>query len=118
MATAVEQLPQVDRRPMNRPALLVVLRWVAALATVSGVALALFFGAGPIRMTVHDRVSVFQVGGEQGTGLTVTDQTRTETHRVTCVPFLNYDGGANQNGACAARVRGPLRTAGIGLLVF
>ena len=38
--------------------------------------------------------------------------------RVTCVPFLRYDGGANQNGACAARVRGPLRLAGIGLLVF
>ena len=37
---------------------------------------------------------------------------------MTCVPFLGYDGGANQNGACAARVRGRLQLAGVGLLVF
>ena len=106
------------QRVIAGPRPVVVVRWVGALAATTGVALALFFGAGPIRITVHDQVGVTQASGEHGTGLTVTDQTRTETRRVTCVPFLRYDGGANQDGACAARVRGPLRLAGVGLLVF
>jgi hypothetical protein len=118
MAFAAERLAQEARHPIDRRARLVVVRWVAALAAVSGLAVALFFGVGPIRITVHDRVAVTQATGAEGTGLTVTDQTRAETRRVTCVPYLRYDGSANQDGACAARVRGPLRVAGVGLLGF
>ena len=118
MAAAVEQLPLAQRHPIDRRPPAVVLRSVAALAAVTGLGLALFFGVGPIRVTVHDRVAVAQLSGEQGTGLTVTDQTQPEVRRVTCVPFLRWDGGANEDAACAAHVRGPLHVAGVGLLVF
>jgi hypothetical protein len=118
MAVAVGRLPQAERHPIDRRAPVVVVRWVAALAATSGVALALFFGVAPIRMSVHEQVGVTQASGEQGTGLTVTDQTRTETRAVTCVPFLRYDSGSNQDRACKARVQGPMLVAGLGLLLF
>ena len=118
MALAAERLAHEAHHPIDRRARLVVLRWIAALAAVSGLALALLFGVGPIRITVHDRVAVTQATGEEGTGLTLTSQTQAETRRVTCVPFFRYDDSSSQDGACAAHVGGRLHLAGIGLLLF
>jgi len=118
MVLVAERLEHEARHPIDRRARLVVVRWVAALAAVSGLALALLFGVGPIRITVHDRVAVTQATGEEGTGLTLTTQTQTETRRVTCVPFFRYDDSSNQDGACTTRVGGRLHVAEIGLLVF
>jgi hypothetical protein len=118
MAVAVEPLAQAERHPVDRRAPLLVVRWAAAMAAVAGMVLALFFGVVPIHITVHDRVGVLQAGGEQGTSLTLTGQTRPEVRQVSCVPLLRYDDSSGQDSTCAAKVAGTLRLAGIWLLVF
>jgi len=121
VAIAVERAPLAEgrveeRRRRLRP--VVALRAVAALAAVSGMALVLFFGVAPIHVTVHEQVAVERAGGEEGSTLFVTDQARTESRQVTCVPYLQFDSSSDQNPACTAKVRGPLRLAFVGLLVF
>jgi hypothetical protein len=120
MAVAVERVPLATDRAHKRGRLelLVVLRCVGALAAVTGMALALFFGLGRIHVTVHEQVGVERVGGERGSTLFLTDQTRIESRQVTCVPYLQFDSSSDQSPACDAKVRGPLRMAFIGLVVF
>ena len=120
MAVAVERAPLADASAQKRRRLrpVIVLRSVAALAAVSGMGLALFFGTVPIRVTVHERVGVERAGGEKGSTLFVTDQTRIESRQVKCVPYLQFDSSSDENQACNAKVRGPLRLAVVGLLVF
>ena len=117
MAVAVEPARQAaaHHRPL-RP--VVVLRCLGALMTIAGMALALYFGVAPIRITVQEQVPVEQASGEQGTGLTATGQTRSQTANVTCVPYLQFDSSADQDPACAARVHGRLGLAFAGLLLF
>jgi len=114
MAVAVERLPVGVARARQA----VVLRCLGALMAVTGMALALFFGLAPMRITVHDQVPIVQVTGERGAGLTETGQTRAVTGRVTCVPYLQFDSSSDQNGACAATVHGRLGMAFAGLLLF
>src|SRR3954469_10170386 len=110
MAVVVEPASHAGQRAHARrgPRPVVVLRWVAGLATIGGMALALYFGVAPIRITVHDQVSVMQASGEQGTGLTETGQTRAGTDTVKCVPYLQFDSSSSQHPACEARVHGRL----------
>jgi hypothetical protein len=120
MAVAVERAPLTGDHAQERGGLrpVVVLRVVGALAAVSGMALALFFAVGPIHITVHDQVAVEQASGQDGSTLTATNQTRIESRQVTCVPYLQFDSSSDQNRACTAKVRGPLRLALVGLVVF
>jgi hypothetical protein len=117
MAVAVERLSSAQK-PLDGRTRLVVIRSVGALAAVCGLAIALFFSVAPIHISVHERVGVTQLAGEDGTGLVVTDQTQLETRRVTCVPLLQYDTSADQNAACSPKVQGRLGLAGLGLAAF
>ena len=96
----------------------VVLRCLGALFTITGMALVLYFGVAPIRITVQQQVPVEQVSGERGLGLTDSGQTRGQTARVTCVPLLQFDSSVDQNPACTAKVHGRLGVAFAGLLLF
>ena len=120
MAVVVKPLPHAaahDRQARRlRP--VVVVRCVGALLTITGMALALYFGVAPIRITVQEQVPIEQASGEQGTGLTATGQTRAGTARVTCVPLLQFDSSVDQNPACEAKVHGRLGMAFGGLLLF
>src|SRR5690242_5301314 len=114
MAVVTERLPRTVARERQA----VVLRCLGAVMAITGMALALFFGVGPVRITVQAQVPVEQVSGDQGTGLTATGQTHAETVRVTCVPYLQFDSAADQNAACEAKVHGRLGVAFAGLLLF
>jgi len=117
MAVAVEPAPQVAAHHRRlRP--VVVLRCLGALMMVTGMALALYFGVAPIRITVQQQVAIEQASGEQGTGLTATDQTQPQAARVTCVPYLQFDSSSDQYPACTAKVHGRLGAAFAGLLLF
>jgi hypothetical protein len=120
MAVAVERGRFAEDRAqkLRRLRPVVVLRCVGALAAVSGMALVLFFGLAPIHVTVYEHVGVVRAGGERGSTLFVTDQTRIESHQVTCVPYLQFDSSSDQNQACGPKVHAPLRLAFVGLLVF
>jgi hypothetical protein len=121
MAVAVERAPHpaaARQRHLRRLRPVVVLRWLGALMTVTGMALALLFGVAPIRITVQQQVPVEQVGGEGGSNLTETGQTRADTVRVTCVPSLQFDSSSDQNPGCKAKVDGRLGVAFAGLLLF
>jgi hypothetical protein len=119
MAVAVERAPHAaaQERQARRLRPVVVLRWLGALMAITGMALALYFGVAPIRITVQQQVPVEQASGEQGTGLTVTGQTPVET-RVTCVPYLQFDSSVSENTACQAKVHGRLGVAFAGLVLF
>jgi hypothetical protein len=120
MAVAVERVPHAaaaDRHARQLPPV-VVLRCLGALTAITGMALALYFGVGPIRITVQAQVPVVQVTGERGLGLTETGQTQSETSRVTCVPYMQFDSSADQNPACQAKVHGRLGVAFAGLVLF
>ena len=71
MAVVTERLPRTVARERQA----VVLRCLGAVMAITGMALALFFGVGPVRITVQAQVPVEQVSGDQGTGLTATGQT-------------------------------------------
>ena len=114
MAVAVERLPLAVARARQA----VVLRSLGALMMITGMALALLFGVAPIRITVQTQVPVEQASGADGTGLTATGQTRAQTVRVTCVPYLQFDSSSDQNPACEAKVHGRLGMAFAGLLLF
>jgi hypothetical protein len=96
----------------------VVLRCLGALLAITGMALALYFGVAPIRLTVQQQVPTEQASGEQGTGLTATGQTSVQTARVTCVPYLQFDSSTDENPACEAKVHGRLGVALAGLVLF
>lgn len=122
MAVAVEPAPHAAgaadaQRHLRRLRPVVVLRCLGALMAIAGMALALFFGVAPIRITVLEQTPVEQASGEQGAGLTVTGQTQT-AERVRCVPYLQFDSSADQNPACQAKVHGRLGVAFAGLLLF
>jgi hypothetical protein len=85
---------------------------------ITGMALALYFGVGPIQITVQQQTPVEQLSGEQRTGLTATGQTLAETDHVTCVPYLQFDSSVSENPACRAKVHGRLGVAFAGLLLF
>ena len=114
MAVAVERLPHAVARARQAT----VLRSLGALMMVTGMALALFFGVAPIRIAVQEQVPILQASGAEGTGLTATGQTRAQTVRVTCVPYLQFDSSSDQNPACEAEVHGRLGVAFAGLLLF
>ena len=114
MAVAVERLPVAVARQRQA----VALRSLGALMAITGMALALFFGVAPTRITAQEQTPVQQVTGERGSGLTVTGQTQTQAIRVTCVPYLQFDSSADQNPACKAKVHGRLGVAFAGLLLF
>ena len=114
MAVAVERLPVAVARQRQA----VALRSLGALMAITGMALALFFGVAPTRITAQEQTPVQQVTGERGSGLTVTGQTQTQAIRVTCVPYLQFDSSADQNPACEAKVHGRLGLAFAGLLLF
>src|SRR3954447_18711072 len=121
MAVVVERAPLTEpsaheERHLLRPVLL--LQCLAALTAITGMALALYFGVAPVRITVHEQVAVVQASGEGGSHLTVTDRTQTETRQVTCVPYLQFDSSSDEHPACEAKVHGRLGTAVIGLLLF
>ena len=120
MAVAVERAPDAAAgvRRLRRLRPVVVLRCLGALMTITGMALVLFFGVAPIRITAQTQVPVEQASGEQGTGLTATGQTQAQTVRVTCVPYLQFDSSTDQNPACKAKVHGRLGVAFAGLLLF
>jgi hypothetical protein len=107
-----------QRRPIDRRARLIAIRSAGALAATVGLAAALWFGMAPIRVTVHDRAPVSQRTGEQGTGLVLTGETKAETRHVTCVPALQYDNSANQDGACHSQVSGRLGLGGFAIALF
>ena len=96
----------------------VVIQALGALLAITGMALALFFGVAPIRITIRQQVPIEQLSGEQGTGLTETGQTHAETARVTCVPLMQFDSAANQDPVCEAKVHGRLGVAFAGLVLF
>jgi len=120
MAVAVERAPHAGARgrEVRRLRPVVVLRGLGALMAITGMALALFFGVAPIRITVQQQVPIEHASGEQGTGLTVTGQTQAETDRVSCVPYLQFDSSVDQNAACEAKVHGRLGVAFAGLVLF
>jgi hypothetical protein len=120
MAVVVEPAPRADARGrhLRRLRPVVVLRCLGALMAITGMALALYFGVGPIRITVRQQVPVMQVTGLQAKGLTATGQTQTESVRVTCVPYEQFDSAADQNLSCQAKVHGRLGVAFAGLLLF
>ena len=120
MAVVVERAPitgaSADRRRWLRP--ISVLRLVAGLAAIAGMALALYFGAAPVHITVNENVVVDQASGQRGSTLTATNQTQTESRHVTCVPYSQFDSSSDQNPACTAKVHDRLRVALGGLLLF
>ena len=120
MAVAVERAPlaEASARKGRRLRPVIVLRCVAALAAVLGMGLVLFFGTVPIRVTVHERVGVERAGGEKGSTLFVTDQTRIESRQVKCVPYLQFDSSAHQDPVCEAKVHRGLGVAFAGLVLF
>ena len=120
MAVAVERAPHAAAadRHLRRLRPVVVLRCLGALTAIIGMALALYFGVAPIRITVQQQTPIEQASGQQGTGLIATGQTRAETDHVTCVPYLQFDSSADQNPACKAKVHGRLGVAFVGLLLF
>jgi hypothetical protein len=114
MAVVSERLPKSVARERQA----VVLRCLGALMAITGMALALYFGVGPVRITVQAQTPIEQASGEQGTGLAATGQTETQATRVTCVPYLQFDSSADQNPACEAKVHGRLGVAFAGVLLF
>jgi hypothetical protein len=121
MAVAVERAPHAAAAAepqVRRLRPVVVLRWLGALMAVTGMALALFFGVAPVRVTVQQPEPVEQATGERGLGLTATGQTRAETLHVTCVPGLQFDSASDQNRVCQGKVHGRLGAAFAGLLLF
>jgi len=120
MAVAVERAPHVaaHEQKIRRLRPVVVLLCLGALMAVTGMALALYFGVAPVRISVQQQVPVEQASGEIGTSLTVTGQTQTRIARVTCVPYEQFDSSADQNPACVAKVHGRLGAAFAGLLLF
>ena len=118
MALAAAGPAHSERRPIDRRARAIAVRAAGALTATVGLAAALWFGVAPIRITVHEQVGVFQRSGEGGIGLTLTDRTRVETRRVTCVPAMQYDTSADQDAACRSAVRGRLVLVPVGIGVF
>ena len=120
MAVVADVLPQADEheRPARRLRPVVLLQCLGALMAITGMAVALYFGVAPIRVTVRQQVPVEQASGERGAGLTVTGRTQTATVRVTCVPYLQFDSSAHQDPVCEAKVHRGLGVAFAGLVLF
>jgi hypothetical protein len=118
MAVAVKHVPRIIQTPLDGRRRAVAVRALAAVLAAGGLAVALFFGVAPLRVTVYERIGVVQPAGADGTGLVVSGQTRLESRRVTCVPLLQYDTSSDPNQACRSRATGRLHLAGLGLIGF
>lgn len=118
MAVAAAIPAHSQRRPIDRRARAIAVRAAGALTAAVGLSAALWFGVAPLRLAVHEQVGVFQRGGEQGTGMVLTNRTQAQTRYVTCVPALRYDASADQDAACRSAVRGRLALAPVGIGLF